>query len=123
MRRECLHSVWVSAQCAASLPVSLRDCYKRISDVDAESEGKAARTKRMLYHCGVQSQWVLFYAKSLHKFYSKTYRCACTLGERKEQENDNNQDRSWDVINAKCVAEFVLQTGRFFFILNNSQSS
>lgn len=69
-RGECLHSVWVSTQCAASLSVSLWDCYKRISDVDAESEGEAERTKRMLYHCGVQSQWVFFfYANCLH--YSK----------------------------------------------------
>lgn len=39
--------------------------------MDAEIEGEAERTKRMLYHCGVHSQWVLLYANSLHKFYSK----------------------------------------------------
>lgn len=52
-------SAFSVGQCAASLPVSLWDGYKRISDVDAASEGAAGRTQRVLYHCGVRSQWVL----------------------------------------------------------------
>lgn len=57
--------------CTASLPSSLWNGCKRISDVDAEMEAGAERTKRMRYQRGVQSPRVLFYTDALSDFYSK----------------------------------------------------
>lgn len=75
-----------SAHCAASLLVPLGGRYKRISDVDAESEAAAERTKRMLYHCGVQGCRVLFLMlNSVHDLYSETYTCAGTQSERQRE--------------------------------------
>lgn len=82
-----------SALCAASLPASLWDCYKRISDVDAGIEGEAERTKRMLYHCGVQSQWVLFYANSQHNFYSKHRNVLAHLKLRKGWKSEEEKNK------------------------------
>lgn len=69
----------VGQACAASLPTSLWNRCKGISDVNAEIEAAAERTKRMRYQRGFQSPRLLFNTDALEDFYSQTYRCSRVL--------------------------------------------